>query len=131
MNNSFVIETEEGAEEVVDFSERLGTRESELKKIIEAIRVVSTSDGWRTLKKIVFDGVLDSLQRRLASEANKMPINEKEIYNLQGQIAWAKKYSNLDTLANTYKNELISVRLQLNPPTERDIAPDTNATHDD
>lgn len=117
MNNSFITAERE---EPIDKSEKLRARESELVKIIEAIKVTEGSPEWSTLKSYVFDGVLDSLERRMASEANKMPLDDKEIYKLQGQIAWAKKYSKLDTLANAFRLELINVRSQLNPPTERD-----------
>lgn len=116
MNNAFVIETEEQSKDV---DVRLGMRENELVRLIEAIRVVRASDGWSTLKKYVFTGVLESLEKKLVTEASKMPLNEKEIYSLQGQIGWAKKYADLDILAQTFRTELINVRLKLNPPTER------------
>lgn len=115
MNNSFVIETKEDTKSVV-----LGEREGELVRIIEAIRAIAGSEGWSTLKTLVFDGVLESLEHRLASESKREEINQPEIYRLQGQIAWAKKYSDLETLANAYRLELINVRSQLTPPTERD-----------
>lgn len=116
MNNSFVIETNE---ELETKSERLGEREGELVRIIEAIRVVQNSEGWSTLKTLVFNGVLDSLEHRLSSESHKPELDQPEMYRLQGQIIWARKYANLDTLANSYRLELINVRSQLTPPTER------------
>lgn len=117
MNNSFVIETDEQTDAK---SEALGTRESELVRIIEAIRAVQSSEGWSTLKTLLFDGVQESLEHRLASESQKREIDQPEMYRLQGQIAWARKYADLDVLANSYRLELINVRSQLTPPTERD-----------
>lgn len=114
MNNSFVIETDEPQK-----SAKLGQRESELVRIIEALKGVEASTEWSTLKQLVFDGVLKSLEHRLMSESQKPELNDAEIYRLQGQIAWAKKYSILDVLATSYRNELINVRSQLIPPTER------------
>lgn len=123
MNNSLLVGYSEA---VPDKGEVLRRRESELVKIIEAIKGIETRDEWSTLKTYVFDGVLDSLEHRMASESHKMPLDEKEIYKLQGQIAWAKKFSNLETLAQAFRLELTNVRSQLNPPTERDMAPDTD-----
>ena len=125
MNNSIAIE-----EEKVTMTEPipwLRAREGELVKIIEAIGSLSNTREWSTLKSYVFDGVLESLQKRMATEASKMPLDEKEIYKLQGQIAWAKKYSDLESLANAFRLELTNVRKQLNPPAERDMAPDTES----
>lgn len=116
MNNSFVIEADERIEAK---SAVLGERESELVRIIEAIRAIDSSEGWSTLKTLVFDGVLESLEHRLVSASNATELDQPEMYRLQGQIAWAKKYSNLDTLANSFRRELINVRSQLTPPTER------------
>ena len=120
MNNSLVIDIVDADEAIATKTEKLQQREGELVKIIEAIRAVEQSDGWSTLKEKVFDGVLESLQHRLTSEAQNSEIDNVEMYKLQGQIAWAKKYSHLDTLADAFRLELINVRSQLNPPTERD-----------
>ena len=117
MNNSVVFE------EPTDRTDVLRTRESELVNIIEAIKGLEGNIDWSTLKSKVFDGVSESLERRLHQELLKSELNPPEIYKLQGQIAWAKKYSKLDTLATVYRAELTNVRSQLNPPTERDIAP--------
>lgn len=98
---------------------QLRNREGELVKIVEAIRKVRETAEWSTLKTYIFDGVLESLESKLKAESHRAEIDSKEIYKLQGQIAWAKKYSNLDTLASAFTLELTNVRLQLNPPTER------------
>lgn len=100
---------------------RLRSRESELVSIIENLRAIDDTQEWSSLKTNVFDGVLDNLERRLEAESKKLPLNAPEMYKLQGQILWAKKFSNLRALANSYALELTNVRLKLNPPTERDI----------
>lgn len=104
-----------------DTKPRLRGREGELVTIIEALRAIEASAEWSSLKTYVFDGVVESLMRRLVTEASKSPLDDKEIYNLQGQLQWAKKYANLQKLADGFVLELKNVRLQLNPPTERDI----------
>lgn len=126
MNNSISLEnTETLNEQPIDKSPWMRAREAELVKIIEAIGSLSASKEWSTLKNSVFDGVLENLEKRMASESNKMPLNEQEIYKLQGQIAWARKYSKMDTLIEAFRLELTNLRKQLNPPTERETAPDT------
>lgn len=115
MNNSINLEiiSEEIPEERVPL---LRERESVLVQMIEAIVSLSKTKEWSTLKTHVFDGVLDNLQKRMVSESYKMSLDEKEIYRLQGQIMWAKKYSNVEDLANVFRLELNNIRKQLNPP---------------
>lgn len=122
MNNSILLEVSN--EETPDRTPILREREGILVNLIEAIGSLSQTREWSTLKTHVFDGAVENLEKRLASESMKMPLNEKEIYKLQGQILSAKKYS-LDALLDTFRLELTNVRKQLNPPTERELAPDT------
>lgn len=104
MNNSFLqLEVEE-----VDITPQLRVRERELLEIIEAFKKVSASEYWKLLRIKVFDGVVDSLHRKLIGEKNPT-----EMYRLQGQIVWAEKYADLDKMAQAYENELKSVRKKL------------------
>lgn len=96
--------------------ERWRQREGELTKIIEALKRIEASEDWSTLKTEVFDGALDSLEGRLVSECKKPVLNNPEIYRLQGQIQWAKKYADLATLTQAYRLELIRLRQQLTNP---------------
>lgn len=105
--------------------ELLRQREGTLVRIIEALKAVQTSPEWSTLKTEVFDGVLESLEGRLISESKKLELNPPDIYRLQGQIQWAKKYADLADLLNTYRLELTGIRQQLNPGDGAPYAPDT------
>ena len=107
MNNS-LLQLE--PEVQVDISPQLRQRERELLEIIEAIRRVSSSEYWQLLKVKVFDGIVDSLHKRLIAEKNPT-----EMYRLQGQIVWAEKYSDLEKMTQAYENELKSVRAKLYP----------------
>ncbi len=93
--------------------EGLRRREGEVVRIIEALKRIETSEDWSTLKTEVFDGVLDSLEGRLVSESKKPELNNPEIYRLQGQIQWAKKYANIAHLTESYRLELTRIRKQL------------------
>lgn len=116
MNNSFI-----AIENVsLDLDEpkvnlaHLRQKETELVAIIEAITVVSESKEWQLLKEKVFDGVVESLKRRRDTEVEKKPLNGPVIHSLNGQLEWAKKYSNFDSLASIYKQELSNIRKMLN-----------------
>lgn len=88
-------------------------RETELITTIETIRRVAQSDDWIKLKSLIFEGLEESLDKRLKSEAEKLEVNLPETYRLQGQLIWAKKYADFDKLAEFFKNELIGVRNNL------------------
>lgn len=111
MNNSQIILEEEL---VVDTTVILRERKTELVKIIEAINKLAKNDSWQTLKEIVFDGLVESLQKRLRVECEKNELNAPEIYRLNGQLQWARRYSDLYKLAETYKIELNNITKKLN-----------------
>lgn len=104
-------------------TDSLELREGELVKVIESIEALARSEEYRTLKERVLDGVIAGYRNRLFAEAKKTPLNQEAIYKLQGQLA-ATSYLDFEKLAATYRLQLTSVRKQLNPPTERDIAQD-------
>ena len=97
-------------DEKVDNTEHLRERESVLVRIIEAIKRVKESEDWNTLKTLLFDGSLDKLEKRLQIESEKPKLDDSEMYRLQGQISWARKYVDLDKLADAYRVELSNLR---------------------
>lgn len=111
MNNSnLTIDLEEEKDPVPV----LHQMESELVKIIEAMQSIAISDQWKVLKELIFDDLVASLEKRISSEAKKKPIDEPEIYSLNGQLAWAKKYADFNKLADAYKVQLMNLRIKLN-----------------
>lgn len=110
MNNSTIsIDKETKPDRETSLSERQG----ELVKIVEAIRRVADSRDWDTLKKMVFDGVIETLERQLKSEAQKDEVNAPELYRLQGQLVWARKYADLSKLAEFFKVQIEGIKQQL------------------
>lgn len=101
-------------EEVVDRTPWLVQRETELISIIEAIHRVSQTADWKKLNNLVFEGLEESLDKRLKSEAEKPELNHTEIHRLQGQLIWAKKYADFSKLAEFFTTELKGVRNNLN-----------------
>lgn len=109
MNNSkFAVDHNLEVDRTLDKAPWLRMQETELIEIISAIEAIKGSNYWVTLKDKVFDGVLESLNRRISDEKD-----EKEIFRLQGQIVWAQKYCDFDKLAEAYRNQLIIIRKQL------------------
>lgn len=105
----------------IDRKPWLRERESELTNIIGALRNVSQSEDWRSLKNRVFDGVVEKLEKDLLTEAKKDSPDSLVLARVNGQLVWAKKYANLEGLAEFFSNELTNIRKQLNygsPPKE-------------
>ncbi len=109
MNNSSVFEDLQ-KEPVVDVKPKLRSEESRLVKIIEALRKIEESEAWSTLKNEVFDGLVDRLERDIQIEAVKNDPDPKKLNRLSGEWTWAKKYSDLSKLVDTYKVELQRIR---------------------
>lgn len=111
MNNSQI---EIVAEEVFDAKSLMRERAAKLVRMIEAIERVSRSADWNILKEEIFAPVSKTLENRLMTEAKKDEINEPELYRLQGQLVWARKYSNLESLKEVFKVELSNLKKQIN-----------------
>lgn len=111
MNNSkFTIDSVSlNEEEKVDISPLYRQREAELEKIIEAFDAINSSSYWKTLQKLIFEGIHESIQKKLYKEKD-----EKEIFRLQGQIVWAEKFLDFNKLSALYRNELLNIRKNLN-----------------
>ena len=88
-------------------------RQGELVKIVEALRRVADSEDWHVLKKLVFDGVIETLERQLKSEAQKAEVVTPELYRLQGQLVWARKYADLHKLSEFFKNQVEGIKISL------------------
>jgi hypothetical protein len=118
MNNSLItienILLEVQEDEKPDLKPSLRQKESETLAIIKAIEGLSSNKDWLLLKEKIFDGVLESLKKQREVEVEKKPLNGPVIHSLNGQLAWAKKYSNISNLASIYKQELDNIRRKLN-----------------
>lgn len=120
MNNSKIVFDAQSREDTSPRTVWLHNREGELIKVIEAIRRVSESEDWKVLKSHVFDGLVETLDRKVKEEASKEEISSPELYRLQGQLAWARKYSDLEKLIEFFKVELQGVRKNIKYGKEND-----------
>lgn len=115
MNNSLIIEQVSlELDQPLDNTELFRQKETELIQIIEAITKVAESREWAILKEKLFDGVVENLKKQRDQEVEKKPLNGPMIHSINGQLAWAKKFLDLASLASIYKLELQNTRNKLN-----------------
>lgn len=98
---------------MTDTEKKLRDRQQDLIKILEAIDEVLKSKAWQTLKELVFDGAVDRLDRQLLSEAKKPSIEVDKIYQIQGELVWARRYSDLKSYAEMLSSELLGIKEHL------------------
>ena len=118
MNNSF-LNLDLAEEKPVDTSPRLRERETEVVKIIESLNEISGTKEWSTLKKYIFDGLVERLEKELKAEARKDGPDSNKLGKLSGQLLWAERYATLDKLIVQFRTELTNIRLQLHGRSER------------
>lgn len=119
MNNSFNVDLSEDFSQEKPDPTPLREREAKLVRILEALSALSQSNEWSTLKTELFDEILKNVENQMRMEAEKSDIRLPELYRLQGERKWAKRYADPISLIENYRVELAHIRMQLNPPAER------------
>jgi len=92
--------------------EELEKKHSELVRILQSFENLERSKEWETLKELVFDRSIQSIERQLLVASQELPIDEAKLYHLQGQLAWAKRYD-LIRFIETLKKELEEVNRKI------------------
>lgn len=114
MNNSkLTIEQFNLDNQEIDRTPWLKEREGTLVKLVETLRRVAQSEDWSSLQKELFDGVVEALERQQKSEAEKDKPDSMVLAKINGQLVWARKYSDLKKLSDIFMEELKGVRKQL------------------
>ena len=111
MNNSKIVLENLGERD--DKESYLQKQKGELTQIVEAINRLEVNEDWQKLKSRLLDGVVKSLEKQLMDESNKKEISISELYRLQGQLAWAKKYANLKKLSEYFKQQIENIKNQI------------------
>ena|SRR3990167_1851104 len=99
MNNAFLLEDEE-------VSQSNEVEIARLTRLLEAIDGVLKTKDWQTFAEIHFSKEEERIERLLLSEAKKTEVNDKEIYRLQGEMKWARRYADLRKWAEFIKRQL-------------------------
>ena len=120
MNNSKIVLENFGTEDSKE--SYLQKQKGELTQIVEAINRVEATEDWKKLKSLLLDGVVKTLEKQLLSESNKPEIATPELYRLQGQLAWAKKYADLKKMSEFFKQQIENIKNQINEKNPRDGA---------
>lgn len=92
---------------------KLREEQTRLIKIIESLEKLDKSKEWSSLKELVFDKSLESIERQMKFEALSPEINTDKLYNLQGQWAWAKQFCDIDRFTETLKIQLQEIKKKL------------------
>mgnify|MGYP001600761649 FL=1 len=100
----------------------LQDKQGELAQLVEAINRVEANEDWRKLKEIFLNGIMDKLERQLKEEASKSEVSLPKVYRLQGQVEWAKKYSNLKKISDEKRLEIENLKKQIYESNPRDGA---------
>jgi hypothetical protein len=91
----------------------LRAKQDELIAIIQSLDEIEKTKAWKTLNSLVFEGVTENLEKRLINEAKRDTPNNLELARINGQLVWARKYSNLNELAEVFRTELKGIKQQL------------------
>lgn len=92
--------------------ERFEEKREELVKIIEALQGLEKSEEWATLRELVFDKELDSIERQLLNASKEMPLDTAKLYKLQGELFQARKYE-LNSFIENLKKQLENINKQI------------------
>lgn len=112
MNNSKIASFNES--EPTDRKSTLEKQQGEWTQIVEALNRVESSEDWQKLKRLFLDGVVTTLENQLKVATQKPEIVTAELYRLQGQLAWAKKYADLKKLSEFFRKQVENLNNQLN-----------------
>lgn len=94
--------------------EKLEERRQIIIKITEALLGLDKTSEWQTLVDLVYKPALESIERKISLEAKKDEIDPKELYKLQGELAWAKRFTDLNHFVNLLKKELEGINNKIN-----------------
>lgn len=103
MNNA-VFQEENEPTESTEIQIALLTRQ------IEAVAGLLENKDWRTLQELCFSKEIERIDRLLLQEAKKTDMNFGAMLTLQGELKWAKRYSDLASWAKLLKNQLDNLK---------------------
>src|SRR3990167_2883664 len=89
---------------------KLREEQSKIIKVIEAFAKLDSSKEWETLKDLVFNKSLASIERQMLSEVLTPEIKIDKLYRLQGEWAWAKQYSDVGRFTESLKKQLEEIK---------------------
>lgn len=92
--------------------EKLEEEVIRLTKILESFEKLEQSQEWETLRELVFDKELSSIESQLRNASLETPIDLPKVYSLQGRRFQAKKFD-LGSYIETLKKQLVDIKQKL------------------
>jgi hypothetical protein len=93
--------------------QQLREEEGRLIKILESIDGLEENKDWKTLKELVFDKSLESIERQIKVESLSLEINIPKLYKLQGEWAWCKQFCDTKQFVEQLKTNLEGIKKKL------------------
>lgn len=90
--------------------QKLRDRANDLVIIVEALDSVVQSKAWQILKELVWDNEVARIERLLLADAKSDEPSLKVQYRLQGELARARRYSDLKSYAEMFQKELKGIK---------------------
>lgn len=91
----------------------LREEQNRLIKIIESLSSLDKSEEWSTLKELVFNKSLHSIERQIMSATLSEEIDLNKLYKLQGEWVWAKQFTDTNRFTETLKKQLQDIKKRL------------------
>lgn len=97
-------------EEIEELKLDTTTEQVRLTRLIEAIASLLENKDWRTLQELHFSKEKERVERLMLSAAKNSPLEDRELYRLQGEHLWATRYEDLSKYAKLLKNQLENLK---------------------
>lgn len=91
----------------------LKDKQSELLKVLEALNGLEKNKDWQTLKELVYQKSLESVEAQMKSECLSTELNLPKLYRLQGEWSWAKQFTDIPAFAENVKKQLATIKQML------------------
>ncbi len=92
---------------------KLREEQTRLKNLVVAIETLESTSEYELVKSLLFDGLVKKIESRIQAEGLAPVISPEKLYRLQGELALAKKYADLNKYASTLKVELEGINRKL------------------
>jgi hypothetical protein len=92
---------------------QLRNEQTRLIKIIEAFMGLDKNKDWQILQELVFNLSVANIERQIYNVSLSREIDDKELYRLQGQLAWAKQYNDTGRFVEALKKQLEEIKRKL------------------
>ena len=91
----------------------LREKQTKLTRLITAIDTLEQSKEWETMKELLFNGLVEKLQRKIQTEGSSNEVSLPNLYKLQGELKWSKRYADLGEYKSTLKVELEGIKKRI------------------